>query len=542
MQIGASKIKRSTRLIRRKIVASHIKQNVKRSKAVGHSSLEKVRAQRKTRQAATLSKDTVLEDSEGSTKEETASKPDVDVGHNTRLEDVKYFTKRIYHYAKAFQMEKAESIFREMEEVGVEPNVVTYTALMRGYFLSKNNKELYRVYEKMKARQIRPTPITLGTLLTACSVEGDIKRASRILKEFQALGLSPDIVGMNALMKTCIQAGNLKMAIGVFERIEKQNLKRSVISYNTLIDGYAKLGSMEDCEALLKVGFDLKDALLEDGFKCDLHTYIALIRLSIRARNMPMALQIFSEMKNAGVQPDVVAYSMIIDGYANNGWIYRPSELLNLCLDCLWEMDKTGIQPNIYTFNSLLKVCGRIGDPAKALNIFDVIKHRGLEPNVISFGTLIDCYVKNSSRENPDIYLERCFSLVEDMKPYNLHISNEIISSLMNACAEVGNIGMARNLLRRLKDEGLRPNIVVYTTLMKVYLMSGDLSGGLRCMTMMEEQGIQPNVYALNLILEWHVNRGNRKEAFRILSDMQVRGIEHNKLTKRLIAKLERQR
>jgi len=456
--------------------------------------------------------------------------------------DVKYYTKWICRCGKSKRMDEAERVFREMESKGIIPNAFTYTAMMRGYHLAGNKTEVFNWFRRMRQKKIRPTLITLGTLLTTCAADGDIRQASKVLAEFRTLGLEPDITGVNALLKACIRAGDLDLTVRLFDQIEKLNLKKSLITYNTLINAYAQLGDHTNVKELLANATTIRKEIRRHGLKCDVQTFNASICLTLRVKKLRRALKLFAEMKAEDVQPDVVTYSTLIDGYAKLGRVHEKQKLFDKCSDLLRQMEKSGVHPNVYTYNSLMKVCVRIGNHSKALKIFDFMKRQRLTPDVATFGTLIDCHVKHSSRQDPQLYLQTCFCLLDEMKLYSLRPNCEIFSSLIVACANVADVSCAERLLEFMKKRGIRPNRVVYTSLMKVYLTADYVDKALRCLATMDKEGFPPNVYAFNSLLTWCVCRGNKKEAARTFTDMKSRGIKPNDVTTSLLLKLKRSR
>ena len=66
------------------------------------------------------------------------------------------------------------------------------------------------------------------------------------------------------------------------------------------------------------------------------------------------------------------------------------------------SMEHQRVQPNVITFSSLISACEKAKNPKRALEIFDSIEHQRLQPNVITFSSLISAFEKG---KNPELIL-----------------------------------------------------------------------------------------------------------------------------------------
>lgn len=60
-------------------------------------------------------------------------------------------------------------LYNEMVRKGVEPDVVTYTALIDGYFKDGNMKSALKLYKEMIEARLKPNVVTLSCLIMACA-------------------------------------------------------------------------------------------------------------------------------------------------------------------------------------------------------------------------------------------------------------------------------------------------------------------------------------------------------------------------------------
>merc|ERR1712217_302535 len=60
-------------------------------------------------------------------------------------------------------------------------------------------------------------------------------------------------------------------------------------------------------------------------------------------------------------------------------------------LELFDEMQRRGLQPDVITFLALISACEKACKPEKALELFAEMQRRGLQPNNITCNSLISC-------------------------------------------------------------------------------------------------------------------------------------------------------
>ena len=448
--------------------------------------------------------------------------------------ELKYYSKRIRHASLSQDMAEAEKAFTEMEAKGVVPNSFTYVSIMQGYYLTKDMDSVFDWYRKMREAKIEASTHVECMLLAGCATKGDLKRAIQVLFEFRDLGIEPDTAGMNALMRTCLKAGSLQTALKVLKEMDNRNMQKTVITYNTLLDGYIELNPFDSEDALVQKGFEIKRQITESGLKCDIQTYNTLIKMCLAVHYTQTAQSLFQEIRQEGLQPNIITYSMMIDGYAKNGKQIPTRELFDCCAQLLDDMEAEGIYPNTHTFNSLLKVCTETGNYSRAKEIAAVMEKRGVPWDIFTYGTLIDCCAKYSPERNRRQYLRDCFYYAHLLVERGFQLNCKIISALLIACACAKDLRSGEKLMDYMEEEGIEPNVVVYTSFIKVYLSVDDEIGALECMKEMNKRGIPPNVHTYNALIKWYVYANQQHRVFETIAAMKRRNIEPNSCTKHL--------
>ncbi|KAL4348676.1 hypothetical protein GQ457_17G010010 [Hibiscus cannabinus] len=93
----------------------------------------------------------------------------------------------------------------------------------------------------------------------------------------------------------------------VFDEIRKRDLRATVVSFNTLINGYCKLGDLEE-------GFRLKSVMEDVGICPNAFTYSSLIIALCKESRLDDVNVLFDEMCNRGLIPNGFIFTSLIDG------------------------------------------------------------------------------------------------------------------------------------------------------------------------------------------------------------------------------------
>lgn len=99
------------------------------------------------------------------------------------------------------------------------------------------------------------------------------------------------------------------------------------------------------------------------------------------------ALALFSQIKDKGAMPDVVAHTAVIEAYAGAG---RAKEALRTYLRMLSD----GVKPNAYTYAVLIKGLARGGKVGEAGKYLVQMVGVGMKPNAGTIAAVFEAFVK----------------------------------------------------------------------------------------------------------------------------------------------------
>ncbi|KAJ7536557.1 hypothetical protein O6H91_12G073800 [Diphasiastrum complanatum] len=390
--------------------------------------------------------------------------------------DVSIASTLVDMYAKCGCVDNARYVFDNMHE----RNVVSWTAIIAGYAQHGLGKEALDLYEQMKQEGVQPDNVTYVVLLKACAGMAALQQGKQLHLDIIEAGFESDAIVGSTLVDMYAKCGRIEDACRVFTNMHEQN----VVSWTAIIAGYAHHGLgkealdlyeqmkeegvqpdivtyvvlLKSCASIvaLEQGKQLHLDIIKSGFASDVIVGSALVDMYAKCRCLEEARQVFNNMH----ERDVVSWSVMISGYAEHG-------LGKEALDLSEQMKQEGVQPNIVTYVVLLKSCASIAalEQGKQLHL-DIIES-GLDSDVVVGSTLVDMYAKCGRIEDA----RQVFN--------NMHERNVVSWNAMIAgYAQQGFGKEALALLEQMQREGIRPDEVTYVGVLSACSHSGLVDKG----------------------------------------------------------------
>jgi pentatricopeptide repeat protein len=219
---------------------------------------------------------------------------------------------------------------------------------------------------------------------------------------------------------------------------------------------------------LLGLGRSAHGYVVRRGFSLDGALGVALIHMYTRCGSMSSAYQCFSTV----ITKNVEHWTSVIGGFAAHG---HPDMALKLFA----EMRQLGVEPNGVTFVAVLNACGHGGLVDEGFNHFSLMRSMGIRPSIQHYGCLVDLLGRAG-------FLEEAFDLANSLPGDQGFVT---WSSLLAACQSHGNIDMAEVAARKLADAEPSHGSS-YVLLSNVYARAGQWEDLKRTRRRMEERRV----------------------------------------------------
>jgi len=134
-------------------------------------------------------------------------------------------------------MNHASQLLEDMKESSVEPDIITYSTIVKGYCLEGDVDRAFNVLEEMKGdEKFAPDEIMYNSILDGCAKQHRVEEALRILEEMKAAGVGPSNYTLSILVKLLGHARRLNQAFRMVEELSSQNgFRPNVQVYTCLV-------------------------------------------------------------------------------------------------------------------------------------------------------------------------------------------------------------------------------------------------------------------------------------------------------------------
>ncbi|KAK3000037.1 hypothetical protein RJ639_022634 [Escallonia herrerae] len=213
--------------------------------------------------------------------------------------------------------DEAKAVLNEIiSRTGFDPDVYTYTILIRGLCKNRSFSLARDLMDEMAVKSCKPNVITYTILIDGFCKVGRLNEASDVVHEMSAKGLSLNTVGYNCLINALCKDGNVHKALEMFGELLSKGCKPDVFTFSSLIYGLCKVDKMEEALRMYH------DMLLE-GVIANNVTYNTLIHAFLRKGATQEALKLVNDMLFRGCALDDITYSGLIKALCKDGAIEK---------------------------------------------------------------------------------------------------------------------------------------------------------------------------------------------------------------------------
>ncbi|XP_027089024.2 pentatricopeptide repeat-containing protein At4g16390, chloroplastic-like [Coffea arabica] len=235
--------------------------------------------------------------------------------------------------------------------------------------------------------------------------------------------------------------------------------------------------------------------------------YNVTFKVFRKCRDLDRAEKLFTDMIERGVKPDNVTFSTIIS-------CARLSSLPEKAVQWFEKMPSFGCEPDVVTYSVMIDAYGKAGNVNLALTLYDRARTEKWRIDAATFSTLIRIYGTAGN-------FDGCLNVYEEMKAlgvrpnlvvYNslLDLSVVLYNTLLSISADVGFIDEAVEIFEAMKgSESCKPDSWTYSSMITIYSCSGKVFEAESTLNEMLEAGFEPNIYVLTSLIQCY-GKANR--------------------------------
>ncbi|KAJ6315186.1 hypothetical protein OIU78_018637 [Salix suchowensis] len=419
--------------------------------------------------------------------------------------DVYAYTSLITACVSNGRYREAVTVFKNMEEEGCKPTLITYNVILNVYGkMGMPWNKIKGLFEGMKNAGVLPDEYTYNTLITCCRRGSLHEEAAAVFKDMKLMGFVPDKVTYNALLDVYGKSRRTKEAMEVLREMEVNGCSPSIVTYNSLISAYARDG-------LLKEAMELKNQMVEGGIKLDVfHLHYAFVRICQSWGKFAEMMKVFEDIKNSCCVPDIVTWNTLLAVFGQNGMDSEVSGVFK-------EMKRAGFVPERDTYNTLISAYSRCGSFDQAMAIYKRMLEAGITPDLSTYNAVLAALARGGLWEQSE-------KILAEMKDGRCKPNELTYCSLLHAYANGKEIGRMLALAEEICSGVIEPHAVLLKTLVLVNSKCDLLIEAEVAFLELKRKGFSPDLSTLNAMLSIYGRRQMFTKTNEILNFMNESG------------------
>lgn len=388
--------------------------------------------------------------------------------------------------AKEGDMAGAEAWLAEAQALGLELSALSYSHMIAGYAKTGRAEEAENWLARMRDAGFSPTSSVYIALMQAAV--GRTDRVEYWLQRILAEGLQPGLTGFALAIAAFANDGD---AAGAAKWLEAA--RQSVLPPPTQAVSYA-------------VGLQPVPPAPEAGFN-------AVIQLYAKQGSARSAGHWLSEMLRDKLLPDRDSFNAVISAYAKLGDLLRAEGWLRVM-----EGSPPSL-PSVETYNGLFDGCSRSGKVAEAVAWFDRMQGAGVEPDVISYRSIMACHARAGDLTGAVQWFQRLVNtgLNPGMEAYNI---------LLMACSRQKDVRRAELWLQKARSANFEPDQFSYNTLINTCVAAEDMERAQFWLKQMKEDRCAPGPISFTPLITAAAKDKDSASAFAWLEQMREADLE----------------
>eukprot|EP01018_Ginkgo_biloba_P031727 Gb_14403 [translate_table: standard] len=321
-------------------------------------------------------------------------------------------------------------------------------------------------------------PGSFGDVKALCK-QGRLKEALHNLHLIDNRGVGVDASIYASLLQGCVNKKALSEGKLVHAHMNDSGFTLDRFLGNTLVNMYAKCGGLADARRVL------------DGMpKSNVVSWTVMISAYANHGHAEAALNLFYQMQRTGIHPNQFTFASLLPALADLADLKHGKELHG-------DIIRSGFQSDVFVGSALINMYINCGDMENAYHVFNEMPER----NVVSWTTMIAGYAQSG-------LVEEALKLFQQMPERNVASWNVMIAGY----AQNGHIDKARKFFQEMPER----DVVSWTSMIAGYAHDGHVEEALKLFQKMPER----DKVAWNTMIAGYARNGYVDEAKKLFWEM----------------------
>jgi len=359
------------------------------------------------------------------------------------------------------------------------------------------------------------------TALVESSIRvGKADVAEQIIQRMHANGMVPSVAFMQSLLKLFAARKCFAECIRAWELFEPQP---DQVVYSCLTLASAETGSVSLCRDFLKLN--------TQHFTVTSRDYIPLLRLHARRKDYTAAAADLRQVMAQGLELETIALNTAL-----SVCVHAPDlTLMDALLKEVQEYEqKTGKSVvDIVTYNTMMKAAAKRRDVQACFKILDAVNAAKLDPDDVTFSTLLDVCIDENEHELASVALEQ-------MCESGVKMNCVLLTTLMKGFIRSKHLDKAMALFDTMRSEGsqVKPDMITYSMLIKAQCDAQDMGKALQILEEMLQNSCEVDDVVFTHLIEGCCHVSNVALAEKLFRDMLLAKIQPSVYTLTALVKV----
>eukprot|EP00929_Paragymnodinium_shiwhaense_P106341 TRINITY_DN7162_c0_g3_i1.p1 TRINITY_DN7162_c0_g3~~TRINITY_DN7162_c0_g3_i1.p1 ORF type:complete len:818 (+),score=257.78 TRINITY_DN7162_c0_g3_i1:125-2578(+) len=263
--------------------------------------------------------------------------------------------------------------------------------------------------------------------IAACCMEGALEFAE-VVAQSKAFSAPLDVPGYNTLIKGYARRGKLNRCLELERQMTAEGLEPSEMTLGILLDACTQAKDFRQAAGVCK-SFDSK------GRKLNKVHMTTIIKGLVASGQLDHADSMLRDMQESlHIQPDIITYQTLVKAHMERGKVEAALRLVQ-------QMKQQDLKPDALMCDCIFAgCCGKGSDAATALQAFNIIAEQGVSPSSNSVMLLVRSLAEANAFEEALVFLT-CAK-----RRYGVCAEAHLYGQLGLACVRAGRMEMAQKV------------------------------------------------------------------------------------------------
>jgi len=367
----------------------------------------------------------------------------------------------LYCVVEAGAFNRCKRVFENLSRQA-SPSGHDFVNMVRCFAGQKDEAGLQEILSNLRSSGHIIEAYTLNRALAACSCSDSVLDLAEVLASADLCGEGLDGVGYNTLMKYNARAGRITRCFHLRTEMLAKGIEASDVTFGILLDACVAAKELDRAREVF-------DDLCSSGLKLNVVHCTTFIKVLVGAQRLDEAAGVLREMvRSPSVKPDVITFTTLVKGYAENGGVSAALDILDLMLEAR-------VRPDEILFNSVLTACCTF--PMKAIQVmrtFETLIGHGMKPTTTTLSILL------KGLAHTEAWSESLQVLKDAPKQFGLEPEMRLFAQLAQTCVKARHIRTVLPvfdaMLETARCRGERLDSAIAGRFLRSCLLGGELA------------------------------------------------------------------